>query len=271
MSLLQRARFGVTALFFDWFGGAVICMPWLATIIECLCVPLLCLCERSQTSWFSAACSLPLQGVICSSQHCYRAVVEQYDTQQDSGWGRAERERERKQVTLCWVIVANCILLPWWRPSLSFASLHSSSPPSTASLVCIPLFPPSLILPLMCPWQCGKLFWLSFLTRHTPPTLSPSLFPFPPFHHFTSLSSQSQCGYHGLILRSWSSHICTFMLRKERDRGRERECIVYWINPRSADRITDDAQHLPHRNVYARSTFSLMRTPQHYLSCSPIS
>lgn len=110
---------------------------------------------------------------------------------------------------------------------------------------------------------------LAFLPHpsHPPNSLSLSL----SFSSFSSLHLLVQCGYHGLILRSWSSHICTFMLRRERDGGRERECIVYWINPRSADRITDDAQHLPHHNVYARSTFSLMRTPQHYLSCSPIS
>lgn len=59
------------------------------------------------------------------------------------------------------------------------------------------------------------------------PTLSPSHFPFPPFHHFTSLSSLSQCGYRGLTLKSWSGHICTFMLKRERDGGRERvHCVL---------------------------------------------
>lgn len=54
-------------------------------------------------------------------------------------------------------------------------------------------------------------------------------------------------------------------------RGRERERIVCWFNPRSADRDTDDAQHLLHHSVHARSTLSPMSSPQHYFLWSPIS
>lgn len=58
-----------------------------------------------------------------------------------------------------------------------------------------------------------------------PPTLSPSLFPSPPSHHFTSLSSLSRCAHRGL--QSWSSHICTFTSKRGRDGGRERvRCVL---------------------------------------------
>lgn len=115
---------------------------------------------------------------------------------------------------------------------------------------------------------------LAFLPHpsHPPNSLSLSL----SFSSFSSLLVLLVLSV--LVWISWSHtaileqpHMCIRVEEGARQRKRERECIVYWFNPRSADRVTNDAQHLLHHNVYARSTFSLTRTPQHYLSCSPIS
>lgn len=139
-----------------WWEKRAICVLWprwvtiFASVCLCVCVfeDILVQCACYRESYVAPS---------VAKEWCSNMMLNRVQAK-----AKAQRKVERKSVTLCWVIVASCILLPTVHPSLSPFLIHPSIPPhplpQPLSLAHLFFFSPSLNLPLMCPWQCGKLF-----------------------------------------------------------------------------------------------------------------
>lgn len=135
MSFLQKARLGAEIFFFIGYGerGLAICMLWLV--------------EISGNLW---VCSAVRFGDILV--HCCReSYVAPIDQELCSNvtLNRPKQGRERQK---------RGDLMPSGRPKLCPLFIFLSFHPIPQFLLLLLSFAPSFNLPLMCPWQCGKLF-----------------------------------------------------------------------------------------------------------------